>query len=70
MAVPGPQNITIDHGENAQLAMDSFASIINQSAQNGWNFHSMQSISVTEKPGCIGQPVTLNYYMLIFERDA
>lgn len=70
LTVPGPQNITLDRGGNAQQAVDTFASIINQQAQGGWSYHSMESIAITQKPGCIGQPVTTYYYMLVFEREA
>ncbi len=67
-AVAGPQNISVKKGKT-QEAFDLFANIINQESQGGWEYHSMETISVTEKPGCIGQPITLYYYMLIFVKD-
>lgn len=67
-AVAGPKNINVAKG-NAQSAFDMFADIINNEAANGWNYHSMETISITEKPGCFQQPVPLYCYMLIFERD-
>jgi len=68
--VAGPMNISVDKG-NTQAAFQTFADIINREAAQGWNYHSMETIGVTEKPGCAfaGQPITTNYYMLIFERD-
>ena len=66
--VAGPQNISVAKG-NTQAAFDMFASIINKEATNGWEYHSMETITVTEKPGCLQQPVPINYYMLIFSRD-
>ena len=66
--VAGPQHINVDRG-NTQAAFDVFASIINNEAAYGWEYHSMETITVTEKPGCLQNPVTLNYYMLIFVRD-
>ncbi len=66
--VAGPQNINVKKG-HTQDAFDSFAAIINSEAKGGWEYHSMESIAVTEKPGCIGQPITLYYYMLIFVKD-
>lgn len=67
-AIAGPKNISVDKG-NTQAAFDSFASLINQNATDGWEYHSMETISVTEKPGCLQQPVSTNYYMLIFVRE-
>lgn len=67
-AVAGPKNINVEKG-NTQAAFDMFANIINQEAANGWVYHSMESISVTEKPGCFQQPVPTYYYMLIFEKE-
>lgn len=66
-AVAGPQIITVKKGET-QAAFELFADIINKESTNGWSYHSMENISITEKPGCIGQPTTTTYYMLIFEK--
>ena len=67
-AVAGPKNISVAKGDT-QAAFDSFASLINQQATNGWEYHSMETITVTEKPGCFQAPIPMNYYMLIFVRD-
>lgn len=67
-AVAGPKNISVEHGET-QTAFDSFASLINQNCVDGWEYHSMETITVTEKAGCMGQPTVLNYYMLIFVKE-
>lgn len=67
-AVAGPKSINVSKG-NTQDAFNLFANIINQEASNGWDYHSMETITVSEKPGCFQQPVPLNYYMLIFERE-
>lgn len=61
-------NISVEKG-NTQSAFNLFANIINQEAQGGWEYHSMETITVTEKPGCFQQPVALNYYMLIFCKE-
>lgn len=66
--VSGPQNIRVDKG-NTQAAFDIFSQIINYEAASGWEYHSMETISVTEKPGCGSQPIPINYYMLIFVRE-
>lgn len=67
-AVAGPKNVQVDKG-NTQAAFDSFAALINRESAGGWTYHSMETISVTENPGCMQQPVTRNYYMLIFVRE-
>lgn len=66
--VAGPMNISVDKG-NSQAAFQIFADIINREAAQGWEYHSMETITVTEKPGCTGQPVSTNFYMLIFARN-
>lgn len=67
-AVSGPKNISVSKG-NTQEAFNLFANIINQEATNGWEYHSMETITVTEKPGCFQQAIPMNYYMLIFEKE-
>ena len=69
-AVPGPKVISITGG-NHSIATDSFANIINAEAQNGWTYHSMETITVQEKAGCALQPqiINTNIYMLIFCKE-
>ena len=67
-AVAGPKSINVAKG-NTQSAFDMFADIINREAAGGWEYHSMETITVTEKPGCFQQPIPMNYYMLIFVKD-
>ena len=64
-AVAGPRSFNVSRGET-QTAFDSFAEIINREAANGWTYHSMETITVTEAPGCLQQAIPVNYYMLIF----
>lgn len=68
ITVAGPKNIQTEKGR-VDPAMNLFGNIINQYAQNGWEYHSMESIAVTNKPGCFQAPITSYYYMLIFFRD-
>lgn len=67
-AVAGPKNVSVAKGDT-QAAFNMFADIINHEAQGGWEYHSMETITVTENPGCMQQPIPMNYYMLIFVRD-
>lgn len=68
-AVAGPKNISVAKGDT-QAAFDMFADLINKEATAGWEYHSMETITVTEKPGCFQNPIPVNYYMLIFVREA
>ncbi len=67
-AVAGPMSFSVEQG-NTQAAFDSFAQIINREASGGWEYHSMETINVTEKPGCMQQATSANYYMLIFVKE-
>ena len=69
-AVAGPKNINVSKGDT-QGAFSLFADLINREAAGGWEYHSMNTITVTEASGCsFGQPpVPVNYYMLIFVRE-
>lgn len=67
-AVAGPKSFNVARGDT-QSAFNTFAEIINREASNGWEYHSMETITVTEKAGCMRQAVPLNYYMLIFEKE-
>ena len=67
-AVAGPKSFSVEKG-NTQSAFNSFAQLINNEAAQGWTYHSMETITVTEKPGCMQNPIPYNYYMLIFVRD-
>lgn len=69
-AVPGPKVISINNG-NYNSATDSFVSIINAEAQNGWTYHSMETITVQQKTGCSLNPqyTNTNIYMLIFCKE-
>lgn len=67
-AVAGPKNISVAKGDT-QAAFNSFAQLINNEAVQGWEYHSMETITVTEKPGCFQNPIPMNFYMLIFVRE-
>lgn len=67
-AVAGPKNINVDKGDT-QAAFNLFADIINRESEGGWEYHSMETITVTEAPGCLQQATPTNYYMLIFVKE-
>lgn len=71
--VPAPQELVIDKNGSYEGAVRSFADVINREAKDGWNYHSMENIAVTQKPGCIlalfGQKSTTIYFnMLVFSK--
>ena len=67
--VSGPTNVKVNKGKEQEV-FDLFGSIINAQAQNGWEYHSMETITVTTSGGCINsQPSISNYYMLIFFKE-
>ncbi len=73
MCVPGPKAIEVSKGQ-ADSAFKDFQDLINRSAGAGWTYHSMETLTVQEKAGCLSTlmghgPAAVNYYMLIFERD-
>lgn len=68
IVVPGPKNVVVSKG-NSREAFNASSDLINSYAKMGWIYHSMESISVTENPGCFGSPISTRYYMLIFYRD-
>ena len=67
-AVAGPKNVNVSKG-NTQSAFNTFADLINSEARDGWSYHSMETITVSEAPGCMQQAIPVNYYMLIFVRE-
>ena len=66
--VGGPKNIIVSRG-NDEEAYKLFEEIINKEVAQGWQYHSMESITITERPGCLQQPVVRYSYMLIFYKD-
>ena len=82
--VPAPTSLTIDKKGSHEGAVRSYADLINSEASGGWKFHSLESISVTQDPGCISAllykipiiggllgrpPITIFFNMLIFSKD-
>ena len=69
-AIPGPLIVSIEKGK-VNSATDLFANMINAEAQQGWEFVSMETITVQEKQGCLfnQQYVNTTIYMLIFCKE-
>ena len=79
--IPAPEVIKIEKGwnivermTNKEKAVRSFADLINKETSNGWKFHSMESIAITEEPGCFsalfGRKSETTYFnMLVFSNE-
>ena len=72
--VEGPREMVMEKGGNIANTMKYFEDLINAEARNGWRYHSMNTLPIYEKPGCLGallgnQGTVHNRYLLIFERD-
>lgn len=68
--VPAPMVLSIKTAKEAEQAIADFGRLINQEAQGGWEFHSMETITTSEAQGCggSGSPKITNYNMLIFKK--
>jgi hypothetical protein len=77
--VSAPQHLIIEADGNFDDAVASFGDLINAQTKDGWEFHSLEVITVTKKNGClaallavigIGQArTTVNTNMLIFKKS-
>ncbi len=69
--VPAPMVLNIKTQKDADQAIANFGAIINREAVDGWEFHSMESITTAEAPGCFsgGKERVTTYNMLIFKRE-
>lgn len=65
--IPGPKTVQ----GSVVDASKAFEGIINAEANGGWKYHSMESITSVEKPGCFlkGVPQPVVSYMLIFYKE-
>jgi hypothetical protein len=70
-AIPGPKVISSEKGDFTK-AVSLYADIINANSVDGWEYHSMETITVEDKTGCALKPTYSNYTinMLIFCKKA
>ncbi len=71
--VAAPKEIVIT-GDDYSLAVKSYSELINREATDGWRLHSIETICVTSKPGCLAglmgkKADSINFNMLVFEKD-
>ena len=51
--VPAPMVLNIKTEKEAEQAIYNFGNMINREASDGWEFHSMETITTEEAPGCL-----------------
>ena len=68
--VPGPSNLVVKSSAESSKAIASYANIINAEATDGWEFYSLETMSVSEAPGCFSKPEPPTLFnMLVFRRE-
>lgn len=69
--VPGSSQLVVKSEKDSGKAVSSYANIINGAATDGWEFYSLESISVAQASGClqIKKVPPVIFYMLIFRRE-
>jgi hypothetical protein len=72
--VPAPTGLEIGAKDSFEVAVRSYADLINKEVSGGWKFHSLEQIPITQNPGCIAAccgktAVTINFNMLIFAKE-
>ena len=69
--VAGPKELVVKSASDASTAISSYANIINAEAKDGWEFVSIETMAVSEAPGCLstGKVLPVNFNMLVFRRE-
>lgn len=69
--VPGPAQLVVKSASESSKAVASYAEIINAEAIDGWEFYSLESMSVAQAPGCFssGKEPPVLFNMLVFRRE-
>ena len=71
--VPAPMVLGIGKGKSPEEAIAKFSVLINNECHDGWEFYSMETITISEPPGCMSlskQPITSSYNMLVFRKGS
>ena len=77
--VAAPKGLEIKAGEKdgTEKAIAAYSELISKEAVGGWEFHSIETITVYEKLGCFAtlfnphaaNNLATNYNMLIFKKE-
>jgi len=69
--VPGPMTLVVKSKKQSDSeTVGRYANLINTETEGGWEFYSLEQISVHEPKGCMSfsAPRTTTYNMLVFRR--
>lgn len=71
--VPAPMRLIVKNEKDMENAVRSFSDIINENANYGWEFYSMEEITCEATGGCLDalfmrKHKTTRYNMLVFRR--
>lgn len=70
--VPCPKALQVKSQKEDDAAVRSFARIMNSEAVDGWEFYSMETISVAQVSGCMSFGKSSRdtpYNMMVFRRE-
>lgn len=64
--------MVVNRIEDMDRAVVQFANLINENCREGWDFYSLEEVSVTRQPGCLAglfgaKEMTVTYNMLVFK---
>ena len=71
--VPAPMRLIVKNEKDMESAVRGFSDIINENANDGWEFYSMEEITCEVTGGCLAtffmkKHETVRYNMLVFRR--
>jgi hypothetical protein len=67
-----PPNISVKAKDNKNgIAAQYLENVVNEFAQEGWEFQRVDTIGIEEKPGCFGSNKlgVVNYYVITFRKE-
>lgn len=70
--VPGPAQLIVKSQADSASAVRSYADLINEECRDGWEFYSLETMSVAQAAGCFGatdKTPPLIFNMLVFRRE-
>ena len=68
--IPCPPVVAVKNKRQDAEAVALYGKMMNGEAANGWEFHSMEPVTVTEPHGCLSlrRSRETTYYIMVFRR--
>lgn len=68
--VQAPSSLEARSSKDVADTIKQYGHLITSEAQDGWEYHSMTSMVVSQPVGCslFGKRVNVHHYMLVFQR--